>query len=366
MIPKFPWKAFHVVCGGISIIDIPQLELENEAEAHQFLATYGYDLFDPSHIEQIWKIYERACQFIEMRLCGPFLEFPVILKDKNNMGDFKNVLLLAAGRSTSQLSLGKELQPWACGILRVMHAVSHLQSDLRLKYLPKIKRQTIDRFEAHIQRTQEGENRKIYLGFERDKVPLFDFQKKESKVRHSVLLKLLHRPERTAQEIYDHIGVRFITHTRAETFLVLKYLVDHHLVSYPNVMPARFRNSLLDIKDFERLFQAASQMRPEPKLEEIFEKIERQAPFPKVDSEANRFSADDYHAFQFTGRRLIRIPVVRKGGVKGEISFFFPVEVQITDKASYEASIGGNAGHALYKQKQLESVRERVLKGLVS
>jgi uncharacterized protein (TIGR04562 family) len=360
---EFPWLALRVVCNGVSILDIPKLELKTESEAHQFLVTYGFDLFEASHQEQIWKIYAEACEFVEGRLCDSTLKFPSLLKDRNHIQDFKKLLLAASGIKIEGISQLNKAQPWICAVLRVMHVMSHMQSDLRLKYLKKIKRQTIDRFEAHIQKVQEGGSEKIYLGFERDKVPLVEFHKKESKVRQAVLLKLLHKSQTVAQEIYDHLGVRFVTRTRSEAFWVVRYLIQHHLISFANVMASRCRNTLMDLDEFQREF---GKLKPGDLSADLLKNLDRLLPFTQNKNSENPFSASDYHSIQFTCRPLIRIPVIRRGDVKGEMSFFFPMEIQITDEISFKQSQVGVANHTIYKKKQVEAVRQRVLRDLVS
>ena len=363
---SFPWLALRVACSGVSILDIPQLELKTEAEAHQFLVTYGFDLFEATHEEQVWKLYDEACDFIESKLCDARLKFPVQLKDRTQIGDFKKLLLVASGIEVASLSQLNRGQPWVCAILRVMHVMSHMQSDLRLKYLKKIKRQTIDRFEAHIQRVQEGDGEKIYLGFERDRVPLVEFQKKESKVRQSVILKLLHKSQTVAQEIYDHLGVRFITKTRSEALWVIRYLIQHHLISFANIMSVRCRNSLINPEEFHSELRKLNMLSTEVPAEETLKALDKILPFPKNSGSDNPFSASDYHSIQFTCRPLIRIPVVRRGGVRGEMTFFFPMEIQVSDEISFKQTQTGAANHALYKKKQFDAVRQRVLRGIIS
>lgn len=351
---EFSWQAFNVLSEGSSVLDIEKLELKNESEAYQFVLNYGFDLYETSHCEQLTSIYLKAVDFIEKYLCTDRLKVPAELKKVEIEKDLKKLLLLASGVEIEDAVLKSSLGPWACAILRVMHVVSHLQSDLRLKYLPKIKRQTVDRLAAHIQRNES----QIFLGFESDKVPLVTFQKKESKVRDSVLMKLLHKPSATAQEVYDHVGVRFVTQNRIDSLRVIQYLVNHHLVSFPNVMGVRCRNTLVDIQDFRKQFEAAGGK------EDIVRAAESSLKYPKLKEGVNPFSAEDFHSIQFTARQLIRIPVVRKGGQRREMTFFFPLEIQIFDEKSFKETLSGEATHRAYKQKQLDAVRKRVLRGL--
>ncbi|MDB5037967.1 MAG: hypothetical protein JWQ35_1495 [Bacteriovoracaceae bacterium] len=351
--PQFPWQALKVICDGVSIIDTPQLELNSEAEAHQFLMSYGYDLYEPSHVEQIWKIYDEAVEFLENPLQ---ISIPPILKNREAVGDFKNLLLVASGNQNFPQSKNQLI---VCALLRVMHVLSHLKNDLRLKYIAKIRKQTLGRFEAHIQRKTETVSEQISLGFEKDQIPLVKFDKKEGKNKLSVILKLLQKPASVAQEINDHLGVRFVTKTRVETILVAKYLLDHHLISVANVMSARCRNTLFSLDQFRAAIDAHSGVF----ASEFFNEVEKKLEFPTGSfGSDNPFSSSDYHALQFTSRPLIRIPVIRRGSIKAEMSFFFPVEIQILDEKSYIQSQEGAAKHSAYKQKQLEAVRERVLR----
>jgi uncharacterized protein (TIGR04562 family) len=350
----FPWQALKVICEGTSIIDIPRLEVASEAEAHQFLASYGYDLFEPTHREQIWKFHEEACLFLEGTLG---VKIPSSIRNRNEIGDFRN--LLVAASTVSGLPQSKD-QRHACALLRVMHVLSHIKNDLRLKYIAKVRKQTIGRFDAHVQVKNENGEEKFYLGFDTGKIPLVRFEKKEGKNRSRVLMKLLQKPASVAQEVYDHLGVRFVTRTRGEAILVIKYLLDHHLISVANVIGARCRNTLFSLADFQDHLKKTKSMG-----EDFFEKLEAKLDFPTTPFGVdNPFSSPDYHALQFTCRPLIRIPVVKKGGVRAEVSFFFPLEIQILDEVSYAKSQTGDAMHSAYKEKQLEAVKGRIFGAL--
>jgi len=352
---SFPWQALNVVCNGVSPLDIDHLDLKSEGEAHQFILSYGFDLFEASHVSYLEKVYSESIEFIETYLCFDELQIPAPLRQLNVAHELKSLLLLCSSFDQPPAGWNPQWRAWACAILRVMHVSLHLKSDLRLKYLPKIKRQTVDRFSAHIQDGSEG----LFLGFESDKVKLARFEKKQAKVRDSVLLKLLHKPSAIAQEIHDHIGVRFVTENRVDAVRVVQYLIAHHLLSFPNVMAARCRNSLIDLSEFKKVVESM------PAGEFNEKTIDSILSYPKIQDRENQFSSERYRSLQFTTRQLIRIPVVRKG-VKSEMTFFFPLEIQIMDAASYQESQWGESGHAEYKQKQLEAVRQRVLKGLKS
>ena len=103
----------------------------------------------------------------------------------------------------------------------------------------------------------------------------------------------------------------------------------------------------------------------------------------------NPFSSPWYRAIQISCRQLIHSPDptykfwqetshnLKKEGISEEIlkkipvllrekkSFYYPFEIQITDKASYLESIRGRSRHRDYKAKQRLMARNRVLRDLV-
>lgn len=343
---KFAWNTMGLALQGRSIVDAGSLGIETESEAYQFLLTYGFDWYDPAHVQKLSEIYHDAIRFLNDTLQ---IQTPVALCFDNAV-PFLQLL-------TNKDSLKSQYRREIRAILRVVHVLIHLRSDLRLKYLSKIRKQTIGRIESHIQINGDD----TFLGFETDKVRLMKFEKKDRKVESSVILKLLLKAENVAQEIYDYLGVRFVSKTRSEAVWIVNYLLNHHLISAANLLGARCRNTLASLEDYRQVVTELGFSEGTVWTDEQHLAMDRCLSYPTVGVENNRFSSMDYHAIQLTSRPLIRIPVVRKGGLKGEISFFFPMEIQILDEDSYLQSRYGQANHKEYKQKQLEAVRRRVL-----
>ena len=128
------------------------------------------------------------------------------------------------------------------------------------------------------------------------------------------------------------------------------------------------------------------------RVERLREAISKQ-PFPNSASKSsNVYSSVEYHSIQFTCRQMIRIPgdrqalssmveTLRREGdatveeVADELlsridrltetRFFFPFEVQILDAESYRISREGRASHDVYKTRQRQAVKLRVLGDLV-
>jgi uncharacterized protein (TIGR04562 family) len=103
----------------------------------------------------------------------------------------------------------------------------------------------------------------------------------------------------------------------------------------------------------------------------------------------NSFTSQHYRSLQFTVRHFVRAhnpaytviestgkQLFRYTGINCQepwmssiipeySSHYFPIEIQIMDKESYEAAKFGPASHEQYKASQLKSIRERILGNLV-
>jgi uncharacterized protein (TIGR04562 family) len=286
----------------------------------------------------------------------PNLHFPPQVRDE---ADVRQLLLWASEPDG-------ERQRWACSLLRVMHTVAHSQTYFNQLYGTQIKDQILQRFEPHLHRTPQG----LWLGPGPEAVALHDFEVKAGKPLRSIIMKLLHKAENVAADVFDRLGVRFVTQERLDALMVVRYLQRHHLIMFPNVKPSRSRNTLLDLAqvqaELERLARLVDQgrMTDEQALTAL-RAYTRAQPYPGQSHEDwNAHSSIDYHSFQITCRQMIR--AVDPRSLDGEIRFFFPYEIQILDRASFEVSRSGLASHDEYKARQRRAVKRRILGPLVS
>jgi uncharacterized protein (TIGR04562 family) len=231
------------------------------------------------------------------------------------------------------------------------------------------------------------------LGRGPDSIPLHAFDVRGNKSRTSLALKLLQKVENVGADIFDWVGVRFVTFNRFDALLVAKYLRMHNLVLFPNVRPGRSRNTLIDTDRLKRDIAAvddeirAGRLASHEKLERL-RKLVREYPYPEPGSRsANPFSLSTYHSIQFTVSQQIRVPnpylagvgtvlsavdrrahtgaqfltrALHKVGMASEVKFFFPYEVQILDESSFEESRSGRAAHHVYKERQRLAVKRRL------
>ena len=63
-----------------------------------------------------------------------------------------------------------------------------------------------------------------------DRIDLAAFETKPKKSRDSILLKLLHKPENVAEDIFDQVGIRFVTPTLLDSLSVIQFLKDRMIL----------------------------------------------------------------------------------------------------------------------------------------
>jgi uncharacterized protein (TIGR04562 family) len=332
-----PWRSTSVrtALEGRSFIDISRIHIHSEQEAEEFIACYGFDLADPVDVAELETLRLEAIELIQEELLLTTEAIPsAILKQK----DVRQYLLSASGHGK------RELSPWSGAILRVLHTLTHSHSYLNDIYHDPIRKQIFDRFDGHISYQQEG----CLLG----DIKLIDIEFRTAKSRRSVAMKLMHKKENVSADIFDWIGIRFITKYRADVLDVLAYLRQQHIVTYANIKPSRSRNSLIDINWVNQC------LNNNMSVEEI-RKTMQSMPYPTDDTKSieNPFTEVSYQSVQITCRH--RIKIKQANGKK--LCFYFPFEIQIMDHHSFIKTRKGLASHDEYKKRQKKSIRKRIL-----
>ena len=354
----FSTQTLRSIIAGDSAVDLPALTLRTRDEALRFLDAYGVDLDDPSDAAHAQQTRVRALDLLESTILRPSERVP---REVRELEDLPLLLMWASGAG-----LGPELSPveqrrrqvWSCVLLRVCHTLAHASNELDQMYAPTIRQQIIARFEGHLHRSPDG----LRLGSGDDSVPLVAFDVRPLKTLEAATLKLLRAVENVATNIFDWMGVRLVTHDEIDAILAVRYLRAHHVIGFPNILPGRSRNSLIDLDQLEpQLLELEANFSTLAEKVAGVRQLVRDRPSPAASHQAhNPHSASAYRAIQFTCREMVRLPI---GPNNSRAQFFFPYEVQILDAASYTASQAGAASHGEYKQRQLEAVRARVLAG---
>jgi len=393
----FNWETLDVVCSGKSSLDATNYltELQDKNQVTNFLYGYGFDITDPVEGAELFGIFQEALQFIKRYFLvegnpeGLDLRVPAYLYSITNISE---LFLAATGHSSYKLKQEESL--WAGVILKVMHTILHADKDLRYRYYSTIQKQIFDRFYKFIHRDEEN---RLFLRNERgDVIPLVDFQTKAKKSRDSIIIKLLHKQENVAEELFDRIGVRIITETKLDALKVIKFLHRNYVIMINNIKPSRSQNTLIDLVDLRRQMRVfyRQAIRNEFTEADFYQKLNdflshRDAHGSHHD---NKHTSNEYKAIHFTGRQLIKYKnpfmnsfnEVRKLALKDkenpvsqallgldtspisrDVRFFYPFEVQITDKESHIKNTEGEASHKEYKKLQLKSAMKRIFKPIL-
>lgn len=379
----FKWETMESFVDGVSPIDLSYFPISTMAEAEDFLLHYGVDFSDEEDRAEVQKVLGESIEYLHRVLCPApspsdrTLTLPVELTE---IGSLPQLLLVASGDGP--------LQPWACAVLRVMHTINHANHAVRAPYYAQVKQQILGRFHKHLHQDEQG---RYWLGHGPDSVLLVHYSYREEKSRESLILKLLHKPDNVAQSVFDRIGLKLVVDRPLDALLVLRYFRRHNLTIFANVTPGRSRNSLLSIRKFRQTF---SELREDgASLEQALREL-RKLDFtsqegPTGTAPVNPHSGPGFRSIQFTCRQLIRIrnpiyhtltelaeqpgqaaaqhSMLELARVSQEkvLRFFFPYEVQVMDKESYERSQSGDTSHAAYRMRQLRSARTRVLARLL-
>lgn len=386
-----------VIIGGKSTLDSPTaFQIQSIHEADAFIQSYGYDINNPIEKAEILGNFHESLNFIRKHFLQPqnpdglSLEIPrKILELTDIRGLFLMVSLRFPGQGETMM--GKTLQNWACSILKIMHTLAHIDKDLRSSYFSDIQKQIFDRFYRLIHRDSDG---CLFLGEKEDdpaRVNLVAFETKPKKSRDSIIIKLLHKPENVAEDIFDRVGIRFVTVDPLGSLQVVKYLKDKMVVVPPNIKPSRSRNTLLQLDDFRVQLEALLQQvdRKEITEAQLIETLGTAAHPPLVNPE-NPHSSEFYRAIQFTCRQLIKLhnplfdsikelkQLGRAGDedlqrilekidlqpIQREIRFFYPFEVQVLDCKSAEENERGRSAHSEYKRAQIMTAMKRIMGSL--
>jgi len=395
----FRTDVLDVIISGKSTIDSPTaFQVQDIEEADNFIQSYGYDLENPIEKAEILGNYHEALNFIRKNFLQPEnpdglrLEIPRKVLELTDVRDLFLMVSLNYPGQTPDYQ-GQALRSWACSLLKVMHTIAHIDKDVRTPYFTDIQKQIFDRFYKLIHRDSESQ---LFLGERTDdplRIDLVAFETKPKKSRDSIILKLLHKPENVAEDIFDRVGIRFITLTPLGALRVVKYLKDKMVIMPPNIKPSRSRNTLIQIDDFRGQLNdlLAKADRHELSEAELLANLELAAHPPYVNPE-NPHSSEFYRAIQFTCRQLIKlqnplyedlkelktlarvkaihedvlktIDRVNLKHIQREIRFFYPFEVQVVDKRSAEENEKGRSAHSEYKRAQVMTALNRVMGNL--
>ncbi len=344
------WGYLTAITNGMSAIDLSSLALRNMHDARQFAREYGFDPDQPATMARIVRGHREAVEFI----ISHFLDAgqAALMPPQVRLAEDPLQLLVYASQRDDENDL---LHMWSCAVLKVMHGIFYIDSDLKLRHFNTIREQVF----ASLDEVIHKDGDEYFLTDGETCLPLLHYDKKSNKGRSSILLKLLQKAAYLASDIYDHLGVRLTFATRFECLLALDTLQRVHLLSVTNIDPQRTRNTLLDLDAAKQVFVKYRALldRSGRYPAELLQKMDEELlaiSEPQTRSD-NPHSGSGFNSLQVTLRKMIHLH-----GEDDDVDFFFEYEIQLMDRASHERSLSGPASHAAYKQRQVEAARIRV------
>ncbi|NCN39763.1 TIGR04552 family protein, partial [bacterium] len=301
---EFDPQTFQSLIGGTPILEAPAPQLHSLEEARSFIRAYGYDLEDPKDEEKLWHIHSRAVTYLKSRILREGEVIPEDLTDPALLKDLSQLLLYAR-----EDEMDAEKHRWSCVILKVMHVVTHLQNDLFSYFSSEIQEQI---FKPYRNFVRQDPATGLLLGGaeESDPIRLQKMELKPFKDSNSAITKLLSKPEAVAFGLMDKIGVRIVTQTLLDVFRVMQFLVRHHVVSYPHVVPGQSNNSLFPVNHFLKLIEemkAKGVSDPKQINERLKEEMAKGLDHTQYLIKRNEFTASDYKFIKFINRQLVKV-----------------------------------------------------------
>lgn len=395
----FDWEMLDVVVGGKSALDTKNFlgPMSTIEQVNQFLKGYGLDPSDHVTNSELFGNFQEALQFIKRYFLKEGNPDGLELKLPNSLlmiSDISQLFLMATDDDPRK----KEDKLWAEIILKVMHTIMHADKDLRSNYFNIVQMQIFDRFYKYIFRSDDD---KLFIGIKGTEsvVPLVDFETKSKKTRESVIIKLLHKAENVAEELFDTVGVRFVTNSRFDTLRVIRFLLEQNIVIPHNNKPSRAINTMIDLARFKEAHQRVIKMALRNNLSEdrfvaAMERAIQECHLQGETNEKNKFTSKSYQSIQFTCRQLIEYknPFLQEFNelrriaknfspdenelarrvlnmdislVARDIRFFYPYEIQIVDADAFRENSQGEASHQEYKRQQVQSAMKRIFGAMI-
>jgi uncharacterized protein (TIGR04552 family) len=320
-------RAMRLLLRGESVIDWHRLDIHDLVDAERLFRLNGFDLGDANDRARLEVLYERAIVYVTTVLKLKLGE--AVLQQR----DAAQLVLWAGGNGVVQRN--------ACLLLKIMHLINHLEARELRTWLPiadSVLFESVEQSMALMFDELRGAG-----------VPVVEFAWSR-KTQESQVTKLLAKRESLAAQIFDRLRFRVIVDQTEHLEPTLQVIL-HRCIPFNFVVPSQTVNSLISV--------AA--------LDEKIANLSRDAELTNSDaSPSNEFSSESYRVLNFVADIPIRIESLLPPGYtmpddRGRIVFVMS-EFQVMDRKTAEENERGSSAHELYKSRQLQRVKERLLR----
>ena len=321
-------EQLRLLLRGHSALDWSRLALRSREEAEQLLCLAGVDVSRPGDRAHLSAMYQQAITYLDTYV----RQF--VCDEVRFLSDPVELLMLASEEGPARSD--------ACIVLKVMHVSHHAAGRELLYQLPAPTSELFHRVERRVFEAIDG--------MRANEIQVVQFEGSR-KTTPSVLTKLLCRSDSLAAEVHDRIRFRIITEDLGSLFEALIYLT-RTIFPFNYVLPGESRNDLLDLE---------ATLASDSYLSHLSSQLQ---PLPGGEGVSNPYSAKGFKMINFVVDMPVRVDDLtelipdhseRLGGV-----VFLLVEFQLVDRATHHNNSIGDNRHALYKERQVRKVVERL------
>lgn len=352
---QFRRHALETLLGGVSPLDLTQISVDSVEEAQNLMHNYGYDWNDDEDRKQILSFYQKALVFLksEMMIEGDKIPDPV--GDFNEFKDIRQLLVFASEKNGAP----QDLRRWSCALLKAMHVIVHFSHDMYSIFPEEIKKQILGPIEACYHSDPVVGASFLRQSNQQESIKLYKLEQKPVKDFRSSVVKLLAKRKLIALNLYDNIGVRFVTWNTFDSFRVARFLMKNSLVSSLQGINDQAVNSIYPVNLFLEVMDNLRTKGDDIDANQIeamlLKKLQENQDRAEYVTKDNQYSGEGYKFIKFVCRKLVRVNV---NGA--DHRFFYPFEVQIMTKEAYLESIQGDQAHHQYKLRQKQAARIRL------
>lgn len=327
-------KALRLLLAGGSVVDWRRASFATLDDVDRLLSLYDITLSNRDDRQRLRFLFNEAVNYVEHQLK---LTVPDAVR---NPEDVRDVFLLASqAASTRPARL-------ACTILKLMHVLQHLEAaELRTRVaLPEAELLELARKRiVHIAEQMRAEGWPVVAFYG------------SRKTRQAVITKLLAKRDDVAARIFDKLRFRMVVHRKADIIPTLTWLL-RHLIPFNHVVPGQSHNNLLDPDTVDA--SLPDTLRDGPGAEDDVD-----APL-RAERSQNVFSGATYRTINLIFDLPVPIPhdAIAPGDALrlGKVALV-QCELQVVDEATAVTNEEGDNAHALYKARQHEVVRQRLM-----
>lgn len=354
---RFRDHNMKTVVGGVSALDLQHISIDSVEEAHEFFSSYGFDWNDDADRKELLSVFQKALVFLQTEIIQPEDRFPNELISYNELKDLRKLLVFVNTKSTHT---SEDLRRWSGALLKVMHVIVHFSHDMYSIFPDEIQRQILGPFEEHLFTDPAHGNPYLRKNSTDEAIKLYKFEKKPVKDFRSSVLKLLAKRKLFALNLYDNIGIRFVTWNTFDAFRVIRYLMANTLINPFHTLTDQSVNTIYPVNLFQEVMDELRTSNKDVNSDDVDiilqKKLSENHNRAEYLLKENNFSGEGYKFIKFVSRRLINVNVNGSNH-----RFFYPFEVQILTRDAYLESIQSDQAHHEYKKRQRLSARKRLL-----